>query len=77
VLSDYTSLLLRLATSDAPTQAATQVAAVELSLNNLTDRVGKLCGDPACAASNTKFKTSVSNVSAVIQPILKGFSPGR
>jgi hypothetical protein len=72
VLGDYTALLLRLATSDAPAQAATQVGAVEASVNKFADRAAKLCDTAECVSENKEFKAAASNVAAVVGPILKG-----
>ena len=43
VLADYGSLLLQLATSDAPQQINTQVDALSASVGALSDRVARLC----------------------------------
>jgi len=72
VLGDYTALLLRLATSDAPAQAATQVGAVEASVNKFANRAAKLCDTSECVSENQEFKAAASNVAEIVGPILKG-----
>jgi methyl-accepting chemotaxis protein len=71
-LGDYTALLLKLATSDAPAEAAKQVGAVEASVATFADRAAKLCDDAGCVGENKEFKAAASNVAAVVSPILKG-----
>ncbi len=73
LLSDYTNLLLRLASSTAPGDSATQAGAVEASLNRFAARTGKLCDatDKRCLETNQDFQAKVTGVSGAIQPILR------
>jgi hypothetical protein len=67
VLGDYGTLLLQLATSNAPQDVTTQVAALNTSVGALSDRLTKLCTD--CSENNNKFKSAFGAVATVLKSV--------
>jgi hypothetical protein len=65
-LANYTELLFRLATSDAPETIKGSAKDLGTALTNLSDQVNKLGG-----ADDAKFKSAVNTVFPVIGDVLK------